>query len=123
MGIDIDGADAYFAVGNHIHALIWQGFTDAAIKAAAITQATRELTVVLRSPPVAPTNPTLSTFPREDFAVYEQALMLLRNRVDRTNAEGTAPLFQPEDREAGGSRISPEASFWLGSAQIILTRG
>lgn len=132
MSLSITEANAYFARGAHVCAEEWQSQT-AERRAAALNTAKQELTRILGRA-INPTATTMYQMPREDVALYEQAMHLLRNMP----ADGTVPGFQsqdpgnPEDpRPQDTGRLSESARRWLSaprrngfpSAIIEMNRG
>lgn len=136
MTIDIDGANAYFATGNHPESKIWTGFAEPTPdpQKAAIAQAKRDVALFAKADPDAtenlPSNPAdPMEFPRFDYAVYEQALFILENgRQIADGAEGGTKFIagrtKPDDaRERSGFWIAPAAMRWIFRGRVCISRG
>jgi hypothetical protein len=135
-GINVAGADAYFAEDNHPRSSQWLGFgtdDDDSLRAAAVTNAKRTLSRVLRvdldadsSLPADPAD--LTAFPRYDFAVYEQALYDLLNGTIADGSQAT-PKFIAGTTEPNAVRqrqkglIAPEALAWVSRGRVMISRG
>lgn len=132
MAISVDGANTYFGSSNHVKYSTWTAISNT-LRTAAITHAKR---VIARF--IADDTDDLDTdtttdddFPREDVAVYEQALWMIQQSNAVVNGEETAPKVigaKSEgqiDQENFGWTISPEAMrFLVRYPQAIrLTRG
>lgn len=129
--IDITAADLYFASSNHTGATAWASFGRQA-RAAAVAEARRLLSRALRRAlddelPAYVEGDTC----RDDFAVFEQALFILRNSTSAING-GVTPYpaavpttndedQQPEPTYAGG--ICAAALAWLGVPATVSVRG
>lgn len=114
MSFTVANANTYFA--GHIQRKAWAGY-DQADKTAALTHAER----LLRRSTGRELDDDVSDegdAPRDDLAVYEQALYLLRNGPN--TPEGGVPSFVSMDqaapdraREQDNGIICPEATRWL----------
>lgn len=134
MAINLAGADKYFDKANHVRASEWEGFRDTREDQleGALAQATRQIARFMDDEPEEPADPAdITAFPREDYAVYEQALWIMANSSLVSNADQTAPAAlatdpeEPDDvRRAQRNVYSPEAIRWLiRSGQVFLSRG
>lgn len=129
--IDVTQADSYFRANNHTQAAQWGAYGHDA-RTGAIEEAKRILARALRRP----MNEGLAPFRmgdtrRDDYAVFEQALFLLRSSP--TGIMGGASPYPPsvpvpesEDQEpertyAGG--VCKAALIWLGIPAVISVRG
>jgi hypothetical protein len=134
MAIDLTTATAYFADDNHAEHLIWTGFADPDTDAqeAAIAQAKRDIALFTKKDPDEnePSDVTDPTeFPRFDYAVYEQAIWILKNSFQVADgSQGTTKFIagrsqEDEARERQADWISPVALRWLFRGRIMITRG
>ena len=134
MSIDLTSANAYFAEGNHPEANIWAGFADGGpkIQTAAIAGAKRDIALFAKLDPDdnLPDDPTdITAFPRWDFAVFEQAIWILKNGSQVADgSQGTAKFItgrtEPDQaRERQTNWISPAALRWAFRGRIMITRG
>lgn len=116
MPLSITEANAYFAPGSHVCGAEWNAQT-VQRRTAALNTAKNELTRILGRV-VNPTATAITDMPREDVALYEQALHLLRNMP----ADGTVPGFISQDpgnpeepRPQDTGRLCASAVRWLSS--------
>lgn len=111
--IDINGAERYFAQGNHVESAAWAAFPPSARRGAVI-QARRLLERALGralKDDEADFNPGDTA--RDEFAVYEQALYILsHSRIYDAGSQAPYPtaLNQVSDGIGG---ISREALRWF----------
>lgn len=129
--INFAGAETYFDVENHLRAALWKKFTETQ-KKAALAQARRMLERIIGDGDILEDleDTGNSTFPRPDYACYEQALWILQNmpmtNADETLAipEATDPETEDRARKAQECVIAPEAIRWLvRGGSFILSRG
>lgn len=128
--IDINGADAYFALGNHVQAQVWLKF-DRVNRAGAVATAKRQFEMELgreMRPETDPERPRIN----EAFAVYEQALFLLNSSAfaDARNGDGAVMKGRQGGKSASsgaavvaGGRWSKDALRWLGAVRTEFVRG
>lgn len=130
--IDITQADAYFAALNHTQASLWGSYGRDA-RAGAIAEAKRIITRALRralDEELAAYEPGDTA--RDDFAVFEQALFLLKtNPVTISGGSSPYPAAvpvpaddaqaKPEETYAGG--LCKTALVWLGIPAVVSVRG
>ena len=129
--IDIAAADTYFSADNHTGASSWAGFSRSA-RTGAVAEARRLLSRALcRALDDALPAYCEGDTHRDDFAVFEQALFILRNSASTING-GVTPYpaavpttgaedQQPEPTYAGG--ICVAALAWLGIPATVSVRG
>lgn len=128
--INIDNANKYFAIGNHINANLWLKFSYEN-RCGAITSAKRYLEGMLRR--VLKTYDTFEFNPienpiREDFACYEQALwMLLATPYgDANNGDAISILQGQNDTQAEDGKkrdeLAPECAKLFGCVRGVLVR-
>jgi len=120
MSISANGALEYFS--THVEGVVWQAYGEA-LQAMAIVHARRELSRMLgRELSDSESAYVEGDQLRDEYAVYEQALYLLR-MSSMPNAESSAPVFATPDPDskpsAGvvlrhGLGIAPGACRWLG---------
>jgi len=132
MSVTVDTADAYFARDSHPRAMVWEGFTYEQ-KAGALVHARRILSrTLLRLP--AETATVDGDAPREDLALYEQALFVLENSPYVATGAEPSPSFVSTEGSTGEARqrdpgqVSDEAQRWLrgglrGVGAVQLCRG
>lgn len=119
MAIDKTAADAYFGPTSHVKTGVWMEFSEN-LRAAAIAQATRQLTTLLGEAPEIPVD---TDDPHEDWAVYEQALWILVNSRAVPNGDENGVKFTDELR-GDPEQLSPAARRFLGGRSYIeLARG
>lgn len=119
MAVTIATANAYFLPAKHIFSAVWNGFQEPQ-KTAALYQANQVLTRVLGYEPNDDAS-AITDQPRQDLAVCEQALYMLRNSpliADGSQPaphwDGGAPRDPFEAREgADPYALAPEAQRWL----------
>tara|TARA_Y100000310_G_scaffold211955_1_gene212754 strand:+ start:349 stop:735 length:387 start_codon:yes stop_codon:yes gene_type:complete len=128
MAMDINGADGYFAKDNHSRAGVWGKFSSD-LKKAAIAEAKRDLTRILKRELDEPSDATdLTEFPRDDYAIFEQALYRLENSVIADGSQATAKFIAGrtetnEVRERHTFALAPAARRWILRAAIMVSRG
>lgn len=132
MSIDVSGANIYFGSSNHVKYATWTGISNA-LKTAAIAHAKRVIArFIADDTGDLDTDTTADTdFPREDVAVYEQALWMIQQSDVVVNGEESAPKLLGANSEGNvdqinfGWTISPEAMRFLirYPMSIRLTRG
>lgn len=119
-----DDADAFFNPNNRVESAEWMKY-DQAERDAAFLQAKTQLRLYLGRDLYDPGDET--ELPRDDYAVYVQALHLLRERegksysgdtVRRTRYSGKR--LKPEGKKA---EICVEAQRWLGLNRVKWERG
>lgn len=132
MSIDITGADEYFKAGNHPSSALWAGFSAIKDRESAVLYARRILSRAIEralddNEPAYQEGDTL----RDEYAVYEQALHILRNSV-MPNKQKSAPKWmgtkadEPDHiAHPDPTSLSHESLRWLGvgTAHVILSRG
>lgn len=118
MSLSITDANAYFAPASHVCAAEWNG-QSVQRRQAALNTAKQELTRIIGRA-LNTTATAITDMPREDVALYEQALHLLRNMP----ADGGVPGFISQDpanpeepRPQDSGRICQAARRWLSSGQ------
>ena len=120
---DIDDADAYFAVTSHVKALDWANYGTNE-KTAALTQAQREIEVMLNRDAY---DPSTGDRYRDDYAIFEQALWLLEETVRTTNSQNSAQIIETVDSEQRdstyGITICPQAMRFLQIQRVRISRG
>ena len=84
-------ADQYFAENHHIAARIWMKF-DPALRTAAVAQATRQIEHLLGT--------TLPATNEASYAVFEQALHILKTSGVALDHDNNRPDFIPPDGDA-----------------------
>lgn len=84
-------ADEYFAEGNHIAARIWNAF-DTGLRTAAVAQATRQIELLLGT--------DLPDDVEYQYAVFEQALHVLKTSGVALDHDHNRPDFIPPDAES-----------------------
>lgn len=132
MSIDITNANSYFSATNHLKSATWLAVS-VNIRTAAIAHAKRVIARFIGDDTSdLDTTTTIDTdFPREDVAVYEQALWMIQQSDVVVNGEETAPKILGAKSEGNidqivfGWTIAPEAMrFLVRYPQAIrLTRG
>lgn len=128
MSIDVAGAQAYFAAGNHSKAGIWSRFAPD-LQKSGIAEARRVLGRLMKRALVDPTDPADETeFPRDDYAAYEQAIWILENSSIADGSQATAKFIAgraipTEARERQRDELAPEAIRWLFRGRIMVSRG
>lgn len=134
--IDITNANEYFAAGKHSQSAAWSAFTQPQREAALLHARrliARELGRALVDTEAAYVEGDVA---RDEYAVYEQSLFMLRN-MPVSNGQGTLPAWVGTEVEAdteaqrarnrNPSAISPEARKWMRNrtvyTQVKLVRG
>lgn len=119
MALSITEANDYFAPGAHVCGAEWHSH-DATRRSAALNTAKQEMTRILGRT-INTTATAITDMPREDVALYEQAMHLLRNMP----ADGTVPGFisqdpaNPEDpRPQDTGRLCEAARRWLSKPRL-----
>jgi|LSQX01.1.fsa_nt_gb hypothetical protein len=130
MAIDIDGAEAYFAIGKHSAADTWQRYPNSR-REGAVAESKRVLSRTLGRPMREDEEPyKAGDKTRDEYAVYEHALYLLEGAETASPYSGSAVnIFRSARSEAdqfqSGKRqyIAPEALRWLGYSGTVVVRG
>lgn len=134
--IDAAGADLWFALDKHVESAIWFGIgtgsgNDNDLRKAAISGAERVLVrLVGQDLRQDYTQADSETHPRDDYAVFEQALWMWKNGF-LANGEATTPKWIAGREQTDVQRdrqdhvIAPEARRWLfyGPATVRFSRG
>ena len=84
-------ADEYFAPANHVASSIWSKFIST-MRTAAIAQATRQIELVIGD--------TALPEPNCSYAIFEQALHVLKTSGVALDSDNNRPDFIPPDGEA-----------------------
>lgn len=118
-------ADQYFSPDNHVSAYDWTIFKPNE-RQAGFNQAVRELEVFLDRDMVDPTSATQRY--RDDYAVFEQALFILKETGRTASPGGTAiktlkTAAEKTKAERQGVTVSPMAQRFLELNRIKLVRG
>lgn len=132
MSIDVTGANAYFRIGNHVKANVWNRF-EPSHREGAVTAAIRLFSRELRRP-INTAEPEYAEGDRirEEYAIYEQALWMLEDTpiADASGGDAAAILRGKVDgltaeqayNHARGM-FSPEALRWFGWGGHTTVRG
>ena len=127
MAINLELANKYFLVGSHVNAHVWSAFESEDRKAAINTARLKIMRA--RAYPIptdSDTSPaaqdtlldtdttTESDFPREDLAVYEQAIWLLVNSNLTPDGNYIGPKWYGVAPTGNPEQISPKAADWMG---------
>lgn len=124
MAINTTLADDYF--GKHIAGAIWNRYTTQQ-KQAAIEHATRILETILEND-IDDDTTIDGDFPRDDCAVYEQALYTLQNAPDLPDSPNATELFGTQEGEPSKRntealyKLCKAARFYLCKGQVKLSR-
>jgi len=120
---DIDDANTYFGVGNHVKTYDWTSY-ETAERTASLAQAQRELEVFLNRDL---SDPADSDRYRDDYACFEQALFILEETIRQRESETGAQLIETVDSENRdkyyGVTISPMAQRYLAKRRVKFVRG
>ena len=119
-GINIEGADAYFA--SHAMGKAWKEYAPEQRKAA-IEQAKRDFSRALGRPMNENEAPyRYGDETRDEYAVYEQALYSLLRFTLPNGGGADIPSLEPDEKadrkktlSKGGEKWSEEALAWLGA--------
>lgn len=111
-------ADTYFAATNHPRSSVWLGFSNDQ-RTGAVAHAKRTLARYIGEALDTDTT-TDDDFPRQDIAVYEQALWCLENSpILRDGREESPDAVASDPGQPDGARnvmpdgVAPEARKWL----------
>lgn len=125
--INIEGANKYFAIGNHAHANVWNRFTNSN-REGAVSSAIKVLSRALRRPlNMNELEYKQGDYRREEYAVYEQALHMLKNGKvsDASTGDAMSILTGTNDvaQVTESPLFAPEALRWLGCGSSAILRG
>lgn len=120
---DIDDANVYFAVTNHVRGLDWANYsTDE--RTGALAQAQRELELFIGRDAEDPA--TTDKF-RDDYAIFEQAIYILDNTVRTVSSQNSAQMIDTPETDLRerdyGLTICPIAQKYLARQRLRISRG
>lgn len=127
LEVTVEEADAYFKPENHREGQAWDGLDDETAKQGLLTQAQRELELTQGRIMVTPDS-TDQLGPRDDYAVFEQALFLLENAPRTSGMTPAVDLSRSGKKKQAmldrtGIPISPKAQRFLNRNRLKIGRG